>query len=196
MSMIRAILLIMVLLLAACGGSPAPTATPPAPTATHTTVPLPTQPIQAGDVLPTSAFESAQVTIVAAQPGTVIPASDATIQPVNSQPFRFDSVVFTQTGGVTGTNLEIIVYGDGRFTRNGVEGRTSAETIANIAALITAFDFFRVEGQFMSPRASADTFTYTLTVNYAGQSRSIRSQDGATPDGLFVIYDVVRALGV
>lgn len=186
------ILLILVLILAACGGSPTPTATVSVPTATAG---LPTQPSAAGETLPTSQFNELQVTVAVALPGTPIPASGATIEPVSNQPFQFDRVLFTQTGGLSALNLQIEVFGDGRVVRDGAQTQTSSEVVANIASLIDTFDFFRVSGQFIGAGASADTYTYSLTVDSGGSSRTIISQDGFTPPALFAIYDAVRALG-
>ncbi len=187
-----AILLIVVLILAACGGSPTPTPTS-APTAT--TVGLPTQPSAAGDILPTSQFNDLQVTLAVAQPGTPIAASGSTIEPVNNQPFQFNRVLFTQTGGLAAVNLQIELFSDGRLVRDGAQTQTTPEVVASIASLIDTFDFFRVSGQFIGTGASADTFTYSLTVETAGSSRTIMSQDGYTPPALFAIYDAMRALG-
>jgi len=191
-----AILLILVFILAACNGNATPTATVVVPTPTATIVPLPMQPgSTAGQPLPTSPFSQLDVTLQVALPGTIIPASDSTIQPVDSQPFQFDRILFTQTGGITGVNSRIEVFGDGRVLRDGVESRVTGETISSLAAMIDAFDFFRVGGQFMGQAAGADTFTYTITVSVAGSSRMIQSQDGYTPQSLFAIYDSIRALG-
>lgn len=186
------ILLILVLILAACGGSPTPTPTLSVPTATPG---LPTQPAGAGEMLPTSQFNELQVTVAVAQPGTPIPAAGSTIEPVSSQPFQFDRVLFTQTGGLAALNLQIEVFSDGRVVRDGAQSQTSSDVVANIASLIDTFDFFRVSGQFMGTGAAADAYTYSLTVESGGSSRTIMSQDGFTPPALFAIYDALRALG-
>lgn len=186
-----AFLLIVALIVAACGGSPTPTATPtPAPTET----PIPDT--AGGEPIPTRGFEALQVTIPVAQPGTPIsPSLAGTVQPANAAPFRFDRLFFAQTGGIAAMELTIEVFADGRVIRNGVESRTSAETVANLTALLEAFDVFRVAGQFMGLSASADAYTYAITIDAGGSSRTIMSQDGYTPPELFAIYDAVRALG-
>ncbi len=185
-----AMMLILVALLAACGGQPEPTATlvPASP------VP-PTDASAGEDAAATGGAAEIQQTVAFAQPGTLIPAGIGTIVPPDAPPFSFDRVIFTQTGGLAGVNVQIDVYADGRVIREGVESEVNAEAITNLARMLETINIFNLSGQFMSPGAAADAFTYSLTVVKGGSNRTITSQDGYTPQALFDIYDAIRALG-
>ncbi|MBE2267329.1 MAG: hypothetical protein IAE80_03795 [Anaerolinea sp.] len=186
----RLMIVMLVMLLAACGGQPEPTATPVPPT------PIPATDASAGGgIQATSALSEIQQTVAFAEPGTLIPAGVGTMQAPDAPPFAFDRVLFTQTGGLAGVNIQIDVYADGRVIRNGTESRASEDAITNLNRLLEAINIFNLSGQFMSPGAAADAFTYSLTVVKGGSNRTIMSQDGYTPQELFEIYDAIRAFG-
>ncbi len=170
------------LVLAACGGAP-PTATPAPPTA----------------VPPTAAPANISVATMAATmglplPGTAIipnqPASSASTPELTS----FTDITFSQTGGIANLSLTIDLHGDGTLIR---DGKTSTVTPTDIKAINTLLDqihFFDLQGIFMGPGATSDSYTYSVTVTTADRSRTIQSQDGLTPPQLNQLYDAIRSL--
>ncbi|MCK6580419.1 MAG: hypothetical protein L6Q98_20180 [Anaerolineae bacterium] len=183
-------LISLVLLLAACAGEPTPTATPESPTAEPTQTPILQG--QATPLLPTGIAE----TLVQALPGTLVNAS--TVETPGATPraaYTLRLVSYYQQGGITGTPLSIVLYGDGRLIRDGVESRVGAEAIEPIAAMLTAMDFLTIEGIFTSAGRAADLFQYTVTVETQYGSKTLSTQDGMTPDPLLALYAALRALG-
>lgn len=179
-----ALTLTILVLLAACGGSPAPTATPE---------PQPTTP-ETAETSAVNPFGDMPVT-PAALPGTLIPASGATVESSNAEPFRFDNLVFTQTGGLSGVDVRVELRSDGTLIRNGETTTVSAEEVRRITDMLDAIKFFQFEGIFVGSGAAADAYRYTLTVNGPQGSRTVTAEDGLTPMELLFIFDSIRALG-
>ncbi len=175
--------IVCVLVLAACGGTPQPTATPVPPTA----------------VPPTVAPANVSVATMAAtlglpQPGTAIIPDQPTPNAPTPEPISFTDITFTQTGGIANLALKIDLHGDGTLIR---DGKTSAVTPSDIKAINTLLDqiqFFALQGIFVGPGATSDTYTYSVTVTTADRSRTIQSQDGLTPPQLNQLYDAIRKL--
>ncbi len=180
-----ALALTLIILLAACGGSPAPTATPEPPT------PEPATTAETGAANPFGDLSATP----AALPGTFIPASGATIESPNAEPFRFDSLVFTQTGGLSGVDVRVELRGDGTLIRNGATTSISAEEVQRVTDMLAAIDFYRFQGIFVGSGASPDAYRYTLTVDGPLGSRTVMAEDGLTPMELLFIFDSIRALG-
>lgn len=190
-------LLLAVLVLAACNGTPAPTATPVPPTTAPTeAAPVETAGSSGQSILPTDA-EVATSEIL--PPGTVTfrEDGDTSENPEASNPanFSFTMLEYYQQGGINGITLRIVLYSDGRLVRDGVESQVSPEEVAQIASMLGEMNFMRMDGTFSLSGLSPDQFSYSLSVDTSFGSRTINSTDGATPDTLYAVYDAIKALG-
>ncbi|MBK8024310.1 MAG: hypothetical protein IPK19_23480 [Chloroflexi bacterium] len=185
--------LLSLVLLAACVGQSAPSATPEPPTAeTGGATPVATVEGQAAQLLPTGVAE----TMGAPLPGTLVTASTTgTANPPTRPPFTINIVSYYQQGGVSGTPLNIALYGDGRLIRDGVESRVSPEEVDAIAAMLSEMDFLGIQGVFTAAGRAPDLFQYTITVETPFGSQTLTTQDGLTPDPLLALYAAIRALG-
>lgn len=183
---ILAILLVMLLLLAACQQEqpPAPTldtslATPAAANA------APTNPPQQPRELVTG-----QPQMI---PGTV--SAPATEDPMAGTPF--ERILFTRSGGVVGQTLTVEILGDGTVTRNGETSQISPEQVQQITDVLDQLDFFGLQGVFTAPGTGADIYQYSITVDRAdGSSRTIKAQDGLTPQQMMALFTVLAEIGV
>lgn len=182
---------LMALIIVACQTAPEATATLP-----PTTAPNPPA---------TDAASTAEVTVDVQAVATQI-AVDITMPPpgtpvtaaVTQDPLAgasFDSIIFEQTGGITQTTLTVEVYGDGRVVRDGVTSTISAEQLNAINQALQAANIFGLQGQFVMPGVNEDAYYFTITVDIAGAGRTIRAQDGYTPDELMDLFNTISVLG-
>jgi hypothetical protein len=190
-------LTIMMLILGACGGDAAPTSAPTAqtsvdPTAAPTTeAVVPTQPPSGSPVVMerTLVYETGQPTLSA--PGTLVAAAT----PDPDVGLIFDLIQFEQTGGITGETVTIELRGDGTLVRNGVTGTISQDQVAFIDNMLDQMNFFGITGVFTAPGRGADLLYYTLTVERAGTSVTLRAQDGLIPPELGQLLTLIGSLG-
>ena len=202
----------LALLLAACNGQPAPTPTavlptsePPTatvPAVTEAVVPTvpPTPELPTATSAPTET--PADPTLAAAQstiqslmvptmplPGTLAVGSSG----VSVGDFR--SLTFTQTGGEPRTVHVVRLTADGTLTVDGVAGKVSADEVARVNDLLTAIDFFNIQGKFTGPSAASSGYEYTLQVETKQATRTIYGQDGLLPPELISLFTDLSALG-
>ncbi len=176
------ILILAILLLSACGSTPdntAVTGAPQPPTAEGTS-----------EVQPTSVIP---IDVTLPPVGTMIAA------PVTEDPeigLMFDVVYLEQTGGFTGIPLTVEVRSDGRIVRDGVEGTVTPEQVTEIDNIIKEIQFFSIQGQFEPAGTNPDAYSYKISVDRGGSSRTINAQDGFTPDPLLRLINAVSLLGV
>jgi hypothetical protein len=181
--------ILCVLILTACSGAGAPTATSVPPTAVPPTNP------SIPEVNNSLATLAATAGVNLSQPGTlVIPINALSPNAPTDAPIAFNDLTFTQTGGITGLNLVIQIKGDGTFIRDGKTARVTQDDLRKIETLLDGIHFFSLQGIFNGPSAPVDAYQYSLTVNAAQGSRTISSQDGLTPPELNQIYDAIRNL--
>ncbi len=178
---------ICALILAACSGTPQPTATPIPPTDEPTT-----NPVAVGDtVLATMA-----ATVGAPSAGTlVVPDEQRTPNAPTPVPVVIDDLYFAQAGGIAGITQTIQLFGDGKLIRDGETSTVSADDVQQIASLLDQIHFYELQGTFTGPGSPADAYRYSLTVNSPNGSRTIASVDGMTPPELYLVYDAIRSLG-
>ncbi len=184
----RSVLCVVILLvLAGCSGAaqPTPTATL-APTAGTT-----------AEGVPTANNPQVQLaaTINAPIPGTIVHSSTGQTPNAPTQsPIPFDTLSFTQTGGIAKISLTITLNRDGTLVRDGKTSTVTPDQVKQISDLLNQMDFFHLNGQFVSIGGSADSYRYTLTVTSGGDSNTIVSDDSLTPPQLFTLYNAIRAL--
>jgi hypothetical protein len=178
-------LVIIVLLLAACGGNATPTAVPQIPTTADTATPEP---------VVTTAPREYETGAPATLP---IPGTLATA-PATEDPDKgtvFDDLTFSRTGGLAGQPINIELTGTGSLTRNGAASQVTPDQITQIVNAIDKVDFFGLSGVFTAPGTSADAYHYSLTITRNGASRTINAQDGLIPPELAQLFGMVSALG-
>ena len=124
-------------------------------------------------------------------PGTIIPP--ATQDPDAGK--LFDSVGLNRTGGITSKELDVVVTSDGSVTRDGVKSTIPADKVKQISDKLDQMGFFGMQGVFQSPGTSADIYTYNLTVERNGTSRTVTAQDGYIPPELADLLQVLSQLG-
>ncbi len=171
----------LALLLAACGApaQPTPTITPsPLPSAT----PEPT-----ATIAPIVLRARTQDVILA---GTLDIRANPAGTPTADSEFTFTLLEFAQTGGITGATLAITVTGDGTMNYNGVERALSPEKLEALRAALAAINFFGLQGNFTGMTAS-DAYSYTLTVESATGSRTLRATEGLIPEQLQSLFDLI-----
>lgn len=173
------------LLLAACGAAEQPT-----PTITPSPVPPSLTPEPTATIAPVVLQARTQDVILAGTlevrdnpAGTLTPAPE----------FTFTQLDFAQTGGITGATLAISVTGEGALTYNGVESALSPEKLESLRAALAAINFFGLQGNFTGI-TSSDTYSYTLTVESATGSRTLRATEGLIPEQLQSLFDLIMDL--
>ena len=181
-------------LLAACGGKAASTAAPTSAAAVQQSAPTagPTDSTLPTEIVPTKGpreYSTEEVQLPIA--GTIIPP--ATKDPDAGK--LFDSVALNRSGGITGKELNIELKSDGTVTRDGVTSSISADQVKQISDLLDQIGIFGLQGVFQAPGTSADIYTYNLTVNRNGASRTITAQDGYIPPQLADLLQIVSQLG-
>jgi hypothetical protein len=178
----RSLVLIGLLLLAACNGNTLPT-----------TVPAPTS------ELPTATSESETVQQVATPFAEVtLPPVGELVAPVTEDPeagLVFDLIVFTQSGGPNNTELTIELRSDGTLIRNGEASTVSQADITAIDTMLDEIGYFGIQGIFEAAAPNPDAYSYTITVERAGSSRMITPQDAYTPEELKELFAAILNLG-
>lgn len=182
--------LICAVLLAACNGT-APTQ-PPLPTvdpAVNTNTTNPTAVVQA--TLPPPAPTTGPREYATGQP--TLPIAGTLIAPATEDPdagLVFDVVYFNRSGGISGQALSLQILGNGSGIFNGAAITVSPDQVTQLDNLIDQIGFFGLQGVFTSPGTSADIYTYDITVERAGSSRTITAQDGLIPSSLAQLIDM------
>src|SRR3989304_2545583 len=124
------LVIISLLVLAACNGTTAPTATPEPTAVPDTATPEPVQ-------------QATPIAVDSLPPvGEMI--SSATEDPEAG--LVFDSIVFIQTGGASNIELTIELLSDGTLIRNGETSTVSQEDVLAIDAMLDELNFFGIQG--------------------------------------------------
>jgi hypothetical protein len=162
-------------LLAACGGSPAPTgSSAPTSPAAPTQPVAPTQPPEA-----TAAPEATAVPEATAAPATAAPTKGDTQAPnANAEGVL---VIFKRTGGIAGVNDVLTVYEDGRVTYVGRNAENTAqvapEELAELRRLLATPEFAALDRRYSA--LGADLFSYSITTARDGKAQTVITMDGA-----------------
>ncbi len=190
------LILVLLLALTACN-SPTESPTAAVTEAVADTVPPTTE---ASEPQP-DAEATAEVTAdPLEQAGVVLPPAGTLIAPATEDPNPdsaqpFDFIIFEQSGGPNNETFIIQVFNDGRVERDGVTTTISAQQVAMLDALLKELNFFGLQGQFAVPGASTDVYSYRITVEQGGGSRTINAQDGYTPTELLELFSLLAELG-
>lgn len=141
---------------------------------------------------------------VTSEPTSVIPIDvtlppvGTSVAPVTEDPesgIPFDAVYLEQSGGFTGIPLKVEIHSDGRLIRDGVTSSVTPEQVTEIDSIIKEINFFGIQGQFEPASNNPDAYSYKISVDRGGSSRTINAQDGYTPDPLMKLINAVSLLG-
>lgn len=189
--------IVLVFILAACGGNaPAPTAdtstvaTPETATSApeQAATPLDQSALATAMSLPERIYETGQPTMP--PPGQLINAAST---PDPQAGLIFDSIQYQQIGDGVTTDVELL--SNGTVTRNGAASTITADQVVLIDNLLDQINFFGIQGVFAAPGAGEDVFRYKVTVNRAGASMTIDAQDGFVPPELRELFSLLNSLG-
>lgn len=193
-------LLAAALLLAACNGQPAP---PPPTLASDPGAPAPATPTPETETAaesPAAQVEEATplppLNITAPPPGVVVTAA-FTDEPPDTSSIPLARVIFQRSGGPSGAELVIDIFGNGTGLRDGRAISVTPEQLAALDAAIRAVDFFNIQGIFTVPGGpGTDQYAYRLSVELEdGTARSLNAQDGYTPQNLLELFALMSTLG-
>jgi hypothetical protein len=190
------LIVICAAVLAACGGNNnnnASTATP-APAAQQS-VPTAVLPgLTPSGVAPTNGpreYTEGTEEVQLPAPGTIVPP--ATQDPEAGK--LFDTVSMNRMGGITGKELNVVLNSDGSLTRDGAASTVTPDQVKQISDKLDQMGIFGMQGVFQAPGTSADIYTYHLTVERSGSSKTIVAQDGYIPPQLADVLDLMTRLG-
>jgi hypothetical protein len=170
---------IALLVLAACNGTTAPTAT--------------SEPTVVPDTATPEPVEQATPVIEVSLPPVGEMVSSATEDPEAG--LLFDTIFFTQTGGANNVNLTIEVHSDGTLIRNGETSTISQDDVLAVDAMLDELNYFGIQGVFAAAAPNPDVYSYSITVDRNGSSLMINAQDTYTPVELKELFSAIINLG-
>lgn len=181
------VLLTLAVFLAACGGgAPAPTATIEIEPTDEPSLPT-LEPLTGTDDQTITPFATIEGELPMPLPGTLV--APATEDPNAGIPFT--TLLLTRTGGpvIEGadTTLNIEIQDTGVMMHNNTEKQISQDGLDRINMLIREMNFFGAQNAFMPElplTGPGEDFLYMITVERAGQERSITALEGYMPDEL------------
>ncbi len=199
MMMLRATLILLLLLtLAACGGSadtPTEAAPPDAPSDPSANVDPAAEATAPAFVIVTRAVVDDDPEVLATLPSPdEVSVASATEDP--EVDLIFDQIELFVYGGEPGAErIELVVRQDGSFVRNGVAGRISEARVLEIDRLIDALNFFGLNANFIS-LAETRNRKYQLRIDRGTRSRTIQSEDGFMPVEYRLLLAEILNVGV
>ncbi|XWX02755.1 hypothetical protein VZO05_09555 [Aggregatilineales bacterium SYSU G02658] len=191
-------ILVLLLTLAACGGSadtPTQAALPDAPSDPSANVDPAAEATAPAFVIVTRAVVDDDPEILATLPSPdEISVASATEDP--DIDLIFDQIELFVYGGEPGAErIELVVRQDGSFVRNGVAGRISEARVLEIDRLIDALNFFGLNANFIS-LAETRNRKYQLRIDRGTLSRTIQSEDGFMPVEYRLLLAEILNVGV
>lgn len=107
----------------------------------------------------------------------------------------FDYIYFEQSGGAENVSITMEVYGDGRLTINGEEQTARPQDMELVAQLIDEINFFDVIATFSGPPTTDEAYRYRIGIAQGARQRSISAQEGYIPAEFARLLSAVLALG-
>lgn len=130
--------------------------------------------------------------------GLQLPQTGTIIPPEVQDPeagLLFDSVALNRMGGIAGVELNVVITKDGNVTRDGVSSTIPSDQVKLISDKLDQIGFFGMQGVFQAAGTSADVFTYRLSAERNGSSRTVTAQDGFIPPQLADLLQIVSEVG-
>ncbi len=184
------LIVIGIVLLAGCDNK-APTATLPPVVQQNNPLSSSTLPTASAPVPTNGPREYGTEEVTVPEAGTIVPPATEDPQAGN----LFDSVALDRTGGVGAKPLDLILLKDGTLTRDGVISNIPADQVKQISDALDKLGIFGLQGVFQGAGTSPDNFTYYLTVEREGASRTLTAQEGFIPPELASLLKTLQQLG-
>lgn len=203
-------ILLLALMLAACGGEQAPAATDAPPDVPTEQAALSTEVQEAQPGLlatPTEnttprptldATQQAEADAAGFVPTLPIPLPGTLVASSTEDPdagLVFDKVTLVVTGGASNVNNVIEVFQNGRVVRNGVTTNVSIEEIIALDTMLDEINFFGLQAAFLGPAPDPNSYRYSLTVLRGLSERLVNAQDGFMPVEFQTLLAKIIALG-
>ncbi len=185
-------LLIMALILVACGNDATPEPTSVVSSdATHTPVPDDFNAEDNSIIIVTP--QDQNVTDVVPLPGTLVYDAEYVDEEMDAV---FDRVVFTRSGGGEGAPVYLLkLKQDGTYVLNHVtEGQVDAETITRIDDILDEINFFGITTPMISSVPNLDKYKYSITVERGGTSMTIHAEDGLIPQPVMPLFGALMGV--
>jgi hypothetical protein len=184
-------LLGVAILVAACGGGDAPTA----PAATS----APAE--GTAEAEPTLFIVTRAAPIEIPEGGLEVPGVGTLVASETEDPYfgqPFTKITLVTSKGTAETRVEIVLNGDGTYTRNGTQGVLSATRVEAIRTALDELNFFGLQGTMLGPGGGGNESAaqYGLTIDRGGFSRSIVSMDGYMPQEYLQFVGLIYEVGL
>jgi hypothetical protein len=182
-------LLGVALVAAACGGGPS------APAATSV-------PAEAtAEAAPTLFIVTRAAPIEIPEGGLEIPGVGTLVASETEDPYfgqPFTKIALVTTKGTAESRVEIILNGDGTYTRNGTAGVLSATRVEAIRTALDELNFFGLQGTMLGPGGGGNEAAaqYGLSIERGGFARSIVSMDGYMPQQYLEFVGLIFEVGL
>jgi len=89
-------------------------------------------------------------------------------------------ITFQRSGGLAGKTVVWTIYSDGRVESDQGTIQMSSGDVSKLGAGLTALGIFDLKDSYGGLTNCNDCFTYTLTINADGKTKTISTTDGAT----------------
>ena len=106
-------------------------------------------------------------------------------------------LVFHRSGGFAGLVQQWTLYTDGRIEMpGGTQQQVDISQIQSLRDVIQAADFFALAESYVPADACCDRFTYTITVQMDGQTKTVTTVDDAPkqPAQLTAVIEAITTL--
>lgn len=105
----------------------------------------------------------------------------------------FDRIIFVRSGGGDNApNYFLILNQDGTYELNKeINGQVDAGTVTRIDDIIDEINFFGINTPMLGPGSDSVNYRYTLTVERAGDELTLRAEDGFTPQPVMQLFGAI-----
>lgn len=200
-------LLMMTLILAACGGDAAPTSAvssdPTIDPNSVTATPNDFVEQQLGTEEVDDGGEDESVVIVTPQavvegndvplPGTLVHDTEYVDENMGAV---FDQIIFSRYGG--GDNAppyRLVINQDGTYDINEeIFGQVDSTTVTQVDDILDEINFFGINTPMLGPGPDAINYRYVLTVYRGDDEMSIRAEDGFTPQPVMRLFGALMGI--
>lgn len=107
------------------------------------------------------------------------------------------ALIFQRSGGFAGLDQQWIIYTDGRIDLpDGAQKQVDAGQVQTLLDTIQAANFFEMNESYVPLDNCCDRFTYSITVQMDGQSKTVTTIDDAPkqPEQLTTVMNAINLL--
>ncbi len=113
----------------------------------------------------------------------VLALVSCTAVPATSVPTNDPFVVYHRSGGFGGFDETWSIYADGRIDHSGrgagSAGQLTPDRVNSLIATIRSIDLTPIKDSYIGANTCCDRFTYEITINLDGKTKSIKTIDAA-----------------